>query len=250
MGSIQKEVPLFVEGAESFVSSRKPQQDQDEGWSVTVRPYRPKPSDELLRDLSCANCTCFLPGNRVLMADGSRKAIEEIEVGDMIMTMSGPDSVRMIERPRLGMTRRVIELHGQHGECLFMTDEHPLWTSRRVDGETLENWGVYNVSHFLYEQRNAVEPKIETMPFALSFDLPEQVAHESGWLHVRPIYHHMDPDTQLYNVVTTGACSMFVEGFAVYSHGQRQQAPREKWSGLNADGAADTFVRKVSLASA
>ncbi|EJL79436.1 MULTISPECIES: Hint domain-containing protein [unclassified Variovorax] len=250
MGSIQKEMPLFVDGAESCVSSRAPEQDAKEGWSVTVRPYRSKPAEDLLTDYSCNSCTCFLAGNRVLMADGSQKAVEDVQVGDMVMTMSGPDRVRMLERPVLGMTRRVLEIRGVGDECLFVTDEHPLWTSRRTDDGTVENWGVYNLSHYLYEQRNAVEPKIEGAPHALAFDLPEQVAHTTGWLHVRPIYHHMEPSTQLYNIVTTNACSVFVEGFAAYSHGTGRQRPEAGWTGMQADSHAESFVRKFSLQSA
>lgn len=247
MGSIQKDTPLLVDGAKSFVSGRQAASDSDEGWSVTVRPYRPKPSEDLLEDLSCTSCTCFLAGNRVLMADGTRRAIEDVAVGDMVMTMSGPDRVRQLERPVLGMTRRVIEIHGLDGQCLFMTDEHPLWVSRRLEsGALVEMWGTYNMNHFLFEQRNAVEPKIEGVPYALSFDLPEQVAHERGWLHIRPIYHHMDPTTPLYNVVTENACSMFVEGFAVYSHGKGEQVPAAPWLGLEQDREAEAFVRRVS----
>lgn len=251
MGAIQKETPLFVEGAESFVRGRRPQADLEESWSVVVRPYRPKPAEDMLRELSTVYSTCFLAGNRVLMADGSHKAIEDVVVGDMVMTMSGPDRVRLLERPLLGMTRRVIEIHGQGDECLFMTDEHPLWVSRRLeDGSAAESWGTYNMNHFMYEQRNAVEPKIESHPYLLNFDLPEQVAHVSGWMHVRPIYHHMDPSTALFNVVTESACSIFVEGFAAYSHGKGAQAPEAPWRGLTEDVAATTFARMFSLARA
>jgi hypothetical protein len=60
----------------------------------------------------------------------------------------------------------------------------------------------------------------------------------------------MEPSTQLYNIVTTNACSVFVEGFAAYSHGVGKQRPEAGWNGMQADAHAESFVRKLSLQSA
>ncbi|MDP9933602.1 hypothetical protein [Variovorax paradoxus] len=255
MGIVQKAGQLFVEGHEAFVGGRSAQRDAQEGWSVTARPYRPKPSDEALKALcqttDCTQPTCFLAGNRVLMADGSRKNIEDVLVGDLLMTMSGPDRVRALERPVLGMTRKVIELHGLGDECLFMSDEHPLWVSRRAaDGTVSQSWGTYNLNHLLFEMRNSIEPRLATPPIPLNIDLPEQLAHVSGWVHARPIYHHMDPSTQLYNIATEQSCGIFVEGFAAFSHCLGALLPAKPWQGLSKDLAASLFVQQVSTACA
>lgn len=254
MGIIQKSGQLFVEGQEAFITGRNAKLDQEEGWSVTVRPYRPKPSDSALRELSqttdCTERTCFLAGNRVLMADGSRKNIEDVQVGDLLMTMDGPDRVRALERPLLGMTRKVIELHGLGDECLIISDEHPLWVSRRAaDGGVTQSWGTYNLNHLLSEMRNSIEPRLASVPVPLNIDLPEQLAHVRGWVHARPIYHHMDPSTQLYNIATERSCSIFVEGFAAFSHCLGALEPKAPWQGLQGlaqDEGASRFVKQIS----
>jgi hypothetical protein len=251
MGAIIKEGPIFVEGHQSFVSGRDVKADEQEGWSVTHRPYRPKPSEDQLRDLCTDACTCLLAGNRVLMADGSHRPVESLKAGDMVMTMSGPDKVRLVEATKLGMTRRVIELRGNGDECLFISDEHPVWVSRRgADGNVTENWGTYNMNHLSYELRNSAEPVHIDEPFLLKIDLPEQLAHVSGWIHARPIYHHLDPSTPLYHLVLDREHAFFAEGFALFSQAREPRASSAPWQGLNSDAMAQGFVRRVTAVCA
>ncbi|NIA67724.1 hypothetical protein HBA54_03895 [Pelagibius litoralis] len=69
--------------------------------------------------------SCFVAGTRVLMADGSEKAIECIEVGEAIRNGRGGISrVRAIERPALG-TRLLFAFNGSRP---FVTAEHPFLT--------------------------------------------------------------------------------------------------------------------------
>lgn len=241
-GDVRKESPVVVEGAESYVLVRQPGSDASQGWSVTARPYRQRAASDLLDDMS-SQATCLLAGNRVLMADGSTCPIEHVRAGDRVMTMSGVATVRRTETTTLGMTRRVIELRGQADECLLLSDDHPLWVARRnADGATVESWGTYNLNHVLFEMRNMTGYALKTTPVPLSFDLPEQLAHVNGWLHLRPIYHHMEPSTVLHHLVVEGGFSFIAEGFAVFSHCAEAQGPAAPWSGLNRIAAADRFV--------
>jgi len=233
MGAIRKETTTFVNGEASTVKCRDAAKDKEDGWSITTRPYRPEPETDLLQDAGCTNCTCLLAGNRVLMADGSRKPIEQIKAGDWVMTMSGPSAVQMAETTTLGMTRKAIELRGVGDECLLVSDDHPLWVSRPAKGAgRKEWWGVYNLNHLLFEIRNTTGSDFRELPTPLNFDLPEQVAHETGWLHVRPIYHHLDPATKLYHLVVEDGFSYIAEGFPVLSHLLNAQGPTAPWQGL------------------
>lgn len=248
MSAIRKDgIPANACGEESKVLSREQSNDDTEGWSIVARPYRHRVEDALIDNLGSESCCCLLPGNRVWMADGSRKPIESVRAGDEVMTMSGPAKVRSLESTVLGMTRKVIELRGQGDECLVMTDDHPLWVSRRSGGQSVESWGTYNLHHVMYEMRHTEGFELDRMPVALCFDLPEQVAHASGWLHVRPIFHHLPPQTQVFHLVVESACSFVAEGFPVFSHALHSQGPSGAWMGLGEDRAVEEFLRGLTI---
>lgn len=253
VGSVTKS-GLFVGKDESFVPSRNAKDDVKEGWSVTKRPYRLKPDGQTSQDYaspdSCSSCSCFLAGNRVLMADGSSKPVEDIVVGDLVMTNLGPNRIAALELPTLGMTRKVIELRGLGDQCLIMSDEHPMWVSRNQAGEVSEGWGTFNMNHYLYEKRNSTSPELPSA-LALAIDLPEQFAHVSGWVHARPVFHHMAPETQLYNLITENGCGIFVEGFLAFSPCQQGSVHLDSpWQALSVDADAASFVNQVSTIAA
>lgn len=235
MGSVNRiEGPIHVNGDESHLLCRREARDAEEGWSVVERPYRSPELDELLRDASCTQLTCLLAGNRVRMADGGAKRIEHVRVGEYVATMSGAKRIEKTETTQLGMTRHVIELRGQRDQVLFLSDDHPLWVSRTdAHGTRKEWWGTYNVHHTLVEMTHGTGLEFRELPFILRLDLPEQVAHESGWLHVRPVFHHMQPDTRLYHLVVEDGFSFIAEGFPVFSHVRDGQGPQEPWRGLD-----------------
>jgi len=253
MGAIRKDgVPVFVDGEQSKILRRDQRADAEEGWSITSRPYRNRPEDALLDNLGSTNesCCCFLPGNRVAMADGTAKAIETVAAGDVVMTMTGPAKVNAVKTTLLGMTRKVIEVRGVGDETLIMTDDHPLWVSRKTaSGERHESWGTYNLHHMMYEMRDSGGAPLQDALVPLWFDIPEQVAHVSGWLHVRPIFHHLSPETEVFHLITEGATSYIVEGFPVFSHALHEQGKEGPWTGLSRDGNADSFVQSVTAAT-
>lgn len=245
MSAIRKEA-VFVDGQESKILCQPPEQDGEEGWSVTQRPYRPRSTDSLLENLGSDACCCVLAGNRVLMADGSLLPVEQLRAGDVVATMTGPARVRALKTTKLGMSRRAIELRGTGDECLFMTDDHPLWVSRRDKaGAVSEWWGTYNLNHLLYEMRAGEGAEFARMPAPLHIDLPEQVAHRSGWLHVRPIYHLLPADTPVYHVVVEEGFSFFAEGFALFSQCAAAQGPACAWQGLNEHSTQSRILDRV-----
>jgi len=69
----------------------------------------------------CPLC-CFTPETQILMAD-STKAIVDIEVGDMIQTVRGPEAVKgIITR----VDRRMYRVEFSDGRHLNMSEDHPL----------------------------------------------------------------------------------------------------------------------------
>lgn len=248
-GAIRKEGPIVIDGDESFILQRPAKADAKDGWSIFQRPYRPADPQDLLRDAS--SVTCLLAGNRVHMADGSFQPIETVRAGDMVMTMSGPKRVERTEITTLGRIRRLIELRGLGDQVLFMSCDHPLWVSRQgADGQRKEWWGTYNIHHTLVEMHQWKGLEFRELPFILHYDLPEQVAHESGWLHVRPVFHDVPGTTELHHLVVEGGFSYIAEGFPVLSHVRDQQGPATPWRGLDAGAAVTQAMERLVPATA
>lgn len=84
-----------------------------------------------------------------MMGDYTWKRIDQIEVGDMIMSMLGfPVKVWQNKPVPLTKGRRMMSLTRASGDVLRFTDDHDLWY-RNADG--LERWGTHNYNWWLYE---------------------------------------------------------------------------------------------------
>lgn len=76
-------------------------------------------------DCSCGS-GCFLAGTKITMADGTLKAIEEIEVGDVILAYDEetgemkPDKVKQVHDPVQSDSHLVVN------ETIRLTKEHPV----------------------------------------------------------------------------------------------------------------------------
>lgn len=72
---------------------------------------------------------CFIAGTRVLMADGSEKPIEQLQIGEKVLAHNGIDEVITTVLARLTPPeRRVYELRFSDGRTLTTTDSHPIAT--------------------------------------------------------------------------------------------------------------------------
>lgn len=81
-----------------------------------------------------AKCHSFLPGTGVLLADGTRKAIEDVEVGDVVIT-TDPETGETTEKPVVetitteddkDFTEISIAVDGAYSS-IVATDPHPFW---------------------------------------------------------------------------------------------------------------------------
>jgi intein/homing endonuclease len=73
------------------------------------------------------NNNCFVPGTDVTMADGTVKAIEDIQVGDLVLTHKGR-ARRVIETFRHEVDGELLEVTVRgSNERLYVTPEHPFF---------------------------------------------------------------------------------------------------------------------------
>ncbi|WP_256918679.1 DddA-like double-stranded DNA deaminase toxin [Streptomyces hilarionis] len=79
-------------------------------------------------------CHSFLPGTGVLLADGTKKAIEDVEVGDVVVT-TNPETGETTEKPVVetitteddkDFTEISIAVDGEYSS-IVATDTHPFW---------------------------------------------------------------------------------------------------------------------------
>ncbi|NJQ04890.1 polymorphic toxin-type HINT domain-containing protein [Streptomyces lonarensis] len=94
-------------------------------------------------------CSSFVPGTRVLMADGTTKAIEDVAVGDEVLATdpaTGETGARTVTAEltstgdKLLVTVSVLDGNG-NPQQLIATDNHPLWlatTQQWIDAVDLE----------------------------------------------------------------------------------------------------------------
>ncbi|MER6916458.1 polymorphic toxin-type HINT domain-containing protein [Streptomyces sp. NPDC000594] len=87
-----------------------------------------------LRD-AARPCNSFLAGTDVLMADGTTKNIEDVQVGDMVMARDpetgdwGPREVTHLIRGRGDKQLNELSIATEDGiQQLIATDEHPFWS--------------------------------------------------------------------------------------------------------------------------
>lgn len=74
------------------------------------------------------DCSCFIKGQLVLMADGTLKAIEDIRIGDLVQGAYGKDDINVVkylQRPPRG-NRTIYDIEG-----LLVSDEHGILNGSR-----------------------------------------------------------------------------------------------------------------------
>ena len=87
------------------------------------------------------SCNSFAPGTGVLLADGSRKPIEKIKLGDLVVATdpkTGRTVAKAVTRLIAGegdksLVRITVDTDGRHGDrtgTVVATDHHPFWVPR------------------------------------------------------------------------------------------------------------------------
>lgn len=164
---------------------------------------------------------CFDGGTMVKMANGEDKAIEEIAVGDLVLSWTGrPNRVTDIETPLLG-DRSLFAVNGGH--CFF-TAEHPFWTQ--------DGWKVIDPTANMAEgcQLDVAPMKVgdhlARLPSSWSpIDLGGSAAAkleiplESETVRKFNAVTARHPDQTVYNLLLDGDHTYFANGFLVHNKG-------------------------------
>lgn len=157
-------------------------------------------------DCNC-NCSCFPAGSMVLMADGSWKAIELIEVGEKLQGATGINTVYEAYKPKLGSRR----LFSFENGSLIWSEEHPFWVKR---GKEQFLW---TVGKECWKESVIIGLK-DNEEIWTSEKQEEEFAHLSGWKKHTPVEvlgDLVNPKLQLYQPRVDGDHMIIVNGYLV-----------------------------------
>lgn len=164
--------------------------------------------------------SCFIAGTKVIMADGSERAIEKVGEGDRVLGADGAiNAVIGVERVFLAGRR----LHGFNGGMPFVTEEHPFMTqagwksinprATRAENEALV-LATLHIGDKLAVMRAATPRSVGSSALAL-----EEVL-ELAWQRLERIEAiDADPATPVFNLLLNGNHSYFADGYLVHNKG-------------------------------
>jgi hypothetical protein len=145
---------------------------------------------------------CFAPGTRVLMADGSTRSIDAIDVGDWILSdvpMDGqpPEPHRVTELHR-SATYRLFHIEIAGAAEVVATGRHPFWTERgwlAAEELDIEDVLFTNRGEWVHVTSIGVESK-ESPTYNLSVEAGHTFFVVAGSAAV--LVHNVDPWDILY----------------------------------------------------
>ncbi len=148
--------------------------------------------------------TCFPAGTQISMADGSRKKIEEVQVGDVVMSQSaagarGSSRVEALIRP---VSDNMCRIEFENGESLEVTKSHPFLT----DG----GWRAIDEVAARREQTDLQIQKLERGDSLYKEDGGRaEVTEITCW----------NEQVQVYNFTVDNDHTYFAEGYLAHNKG-------------------------------
>jgi hypothetical protein len=174
---------------------------------------------------SCGSATttnstapCFLAGSLVTMADGSEKAIENVQIGDMVLGAFGEhNNVLALHRPLLG-SAAMCKINGEHSttnhhphisiDKKFYSND-PLAVDEKTYGREHEVVGIDGVKE-MRMLHGLKKGRVQQLELGVVLKVV------SGGRTVESVETYtMPPETQLYNLVVGGSHTYHVDGYAV-----------------------------------
>jgi len=110
--------------------------------------------------------SCFVPGTKIIMHDGTTRNIEDVKVGDVILSVNiknmkvGPDIV--VDIPEATKRYRMIEASFENGTINKFSPAHPYW----VKGK---GWSVFDIEEARKELNFSVD-KLEVGDVVLFYE--------------------------------------------------------------------------------
>ena len=180
---------------------------------------------------------CFLYGSLILMANRTWKPIQDVIIGDLVMTLTGVGKVLKTPKYTLGYGRSIVALNTiDKKKKIMMSDDHSVWTMF----EDKQWWGTYNYSHYLWEMNNVDNnngegPQLEEHSKSLIRGKYYLHATDEGFMPSFIEYHpEYGPETSLYHLIVDKG-SYIVDGFVMSSSPKDEFYKDVDWKGIDND---------------
>ncbi len=140
---------------------------------------------------------CFIADTQVTMADGSKKNIQDVQIGDVLKGETTNNTVLGYHQPTLDDGK----LYGFNGDEAFVTAEHPFMTT--------EGW----------KSINPEKTKIEHIGLLVTqLEVGDELVTEQGTITVTSIESKDAPTTtKLYNFILDGDHTYYADGYLVHN---------------------------------
>ena len=180
----------------------------------------PDPGDDSCcgADPSCGGntCSCFLPGTKITMSDGTKKNIEEVKIGDAVLSFDKNNNL---------VSRQVLELESpiregyyhvflDDGTELKVTDEHPLYFKHSDTKE--EGWASFN------PEKTYLDSGIRVRKLTIGSFLKKE---DGKWAKITKA-EYIYGSVKTYNLKDVEGDSFFAEG--IWSHNKSCFLPGTK----------------------
>lgn len=140
---------------------------------------------------------CFIADTQVTMADGSKKNIQDVQIGDVLKGETTNNTVLGYHQPTLDDGK----LYGFNGGEAFVTAEHPFMTT--------EGWKSINPEKTKREHIGLVVNKLE---------FGDVLVTEKGLVTVKSVESKDAPaTTKLYNFILDGDHTYYADGYLVHN---------------------------------
>lgn len=174
--------------------------------------------------------SCFVAGTIVTLANGVKKKIEDVEIGDSLLGQDGAiNHVLEFDHPMLAGR----DLYGINESGPFMTPEHPVFTK--------EGWKAPLMSDTL-----EAYPHLESIMVG-DLQVGDEILTENGdYVVVESIERHEnEPEQRVYNFILDGNNTYHADGLLVHNRDPLSQTFFVK-SGM-ADGASNIYLSEIDL---
>jgi len=180
-------------------------------YTYTVECFKADPPAPVCNSYYTPLVTCFTANTLVTMADGSKKDIQNVKIGDILKGESTDNTVLGFHQPKLEDKK----LYSFNGGRYFVTAEHPF--------KTIDGWKSINPT--LTDKENIGITVTE-------LKVGDTLITEDGNVLLKTIDSKNDKvDTQLYNFKLDGDHTYYADGYLVHNKAYCSNIYPEKYCG-------------------
>jgi hypothetical protein len=140
---------------------------------------------------------CFIADTQVTMADGSKKNIQDVQIGDVLKGDTTDNTVLGYHQPTLDDGK----LYGFNGGEAFVTAEHPFMTTK--------GWKSINPEK---TKKEHIGISVTTL------EIGDVLVTEKGFVTIKSIQSKDAPTTtKLYNFILDGDHTYYADGYLVHN---------------------------------